>query len=304
MSKSARRGALALLLGFLAQACCAGALRYCDRTPEADSAVQDRLISVAAIVKTELERSGRSIALVARSGLALQRFDQRYSHAGVSLRASANAAWSVRQLYYECDQQRPRIFDQGMAGFVLGVNDASEGYVSIVLLPEDAAAALERAALDDRQAVRLLAETYSANAYPFSQRYQNCNQWLVELLASAWGPLPQGETSRAGAQAWLKDRAYRPTVMRVGWRPLMWLADQLYWLHSDDHPAEDIEAAQFRVSMPASIEAFVRSLLPEARRIELCYTEEQVVIRRGWEPIAAGCVAGAGDEVVSLAAGR
>ena len=117
-------GALTALTALPAQA---ASLRYCDAHTEVDAAVQDRLIQVAGIVKTELDRSGQSVALVARSGLALERFDQRYSHAGVSLKASANAPWSVRQLYYACDEQRPRIFDQGMSGFVLGVHDPAEG---------------------------------------------------------------------------------------------------------------------------------------------------------------------------------
>lgn len=300
MSRAPRLSALALSLGLLAQGCAAGALRYCQGDTEPAPAAQDRLIQVAAIVKTELERSGQTVALVARSGLALQRLDQRYSHAGVSLKASPNTPWSVRQLYYACDEQRPRIFDQGMSGFVLGAHDPAEGYVSIVLLPFDAAQALERAALDDRQTLQLLGTTYSANAYAFSQRYQNCNQWLAELLASAWGALVLSEDARGQAQRWLVEHDYAPSVLRVGWQPLMWLAGQLRWLHSDDHPPEDLAAAQFRVSMPAAIESFVHARLAQATRIELCYTEQQVVIRRGWEPIAAGCVAAAGDEVSLL----
>ena len=51
---------------------------------------------------------------------------------------------------------------------------------------------------------------------------------------------------------------------------MMWLADLVYWLHSDDHPPEDIAAARFRVSMPAAIESFVHTMLPEATHTELC----------------------------------
>ena len=302
MTKACKLAAvLACAIGaWLAPAAQAASLSYCDSHGEIDTATQDRLIQVAAIVKNELERSGQRVALVARSGLALQRFDQRYSHAGVSLKASANAPWSVRQLYYACDEQRPRIFDQGMSGFVLGVHDPSEGYVSIVFLPGDDAAALELAALDDRRALQLLGATYSANAYAFSQRYQNCNQWLAELLALAWNAQTPADDARAQAQRWLQDQGYSPSVIRVGWRPLMWLADLMFWLHSDDHPGDDLAATQFRVSMPASIEDFVHRRTPQATRIELCYTAQQVVLHRGWQAIAQGCIAGADDEVVEL----
>ena len=281
----------------------AGSLNYCQGQAELNADVQDRLIQVAAVVKAELDRSGHNVALVARSGLALQRLDQRYSHAGVSLKSSPNTAWSVRQLYYACDEQRPRIFDQGMSGFVLGAHDPAEGYVSLVLLPPEPAQALEKAALDDRQALALLGGTYSANAHAFSQQYQNCNQWLAELLASAWGaaPLP-GDGARSQAQQWLYTQGYQPTVLKLNWQPLMWLASVLPWLHSDDHPAEDLAQAQFRVSMPQSITSFVRVQWPAATHIELCYTATHLVLRRGWEPIAAGCQPGPGDEVTNLGA--
>ncbi len=280
----------------------ASSLNYCDGGTEPSAALQDRLLQVAAIVKAELEASGQNLALVSRSGLALQRLGQRYSHAGVSLKSSPNTPWSVRQLYFACDEKRPRIFDQGISGFVLGVNDASEGYISIVLLPTEAAAPLERAALDARQSLQLLGANYSANAYAFSQRYQNCNQWLAEMLAIAWGDLTPQDDSRSAAQQWLADHNYQPTVFNVGWRPLMWLAARLRWLHSDDHPTRDLDAAQFQVSMPQSLEAFVRQRHPEATRIEVCYTATQVVVHRGWKPIADGCVAAQGDTVIALSA--
>lgn len=274
--------------------------QFCDGQAELGAAAQDRLIRFGAVVKNELERSGQRLALIARSGLDLERFGQRYSHAGLSLKASQNTPWSVRQLYYACDEGRPRIFDQGMSGFVLGTSDPSIGYVSIVLLPEEAAAVLERTALDDRQALQLLGASYSANAYPFSLRYQNCNQWLAELMALAWGRPAGAAAPRAEAQQWLRQAGYTPTAIEVGWRPLMWLAAFIPWLHSDDHPAEDLAARRYRVSMPASLEGFVRDTLPGARRIELCHTEHQIVIRRGWEPLAEGCRAAAQDEVIAL----
>ncbi len=297
------RVALALGWALAASAGWAAPLDYCNAPSEPGAALQDRLIRVAAVVKAELDQSGQTLALVSRSGLALQRLDQRYSHAGVSLKASGNTPWSVRQLYFACDDQRPRIFDEGMSGFVMGANDPDEGYVSIVLLPPDDAAPLERVALDDRQALQLLGGAYSANAYAFSQRYQNCNQWLAELMAMAWGQLASGDNARGRAQQWLQDEGFAPTVFNVGWRPLMWLASQTRWLHSDDHPPHDIDAGLFRVSMPASIEAFVRTRQPGARRIELCYTPQQVVIHRGWERIAEGCQPADGDEVVTLTDG-
>ncbi len=295
-----RHWAVGVVVAMLCWGANASSLGYCQGQSEPDAAAQDRLLQVAAVVKSELDRSGHSVALVARSGLALQRLGQRYSHAGISLQASPHTPWAVRQLYYACDAERPTIFDQGMSGFVMGANDPQEAFVSIVLMPDNASQTLALAALDQSRALSMLAGTYSANAYAFSQRYQNCNQWLIEMLASAWSPPLQASELRRQAQTWLQEQGYQPTVIQLGWRPLVWLAGVLPWLHHDDHPVDDLENARFRVSMPESIETFVRQRLPDARRIEICYTQQRMVIRRGWTPIAQGCAPDADDEVVPL----
>ncbi len=273
---------------------------FCAQAPSLSAAQQDRVLSFAALVRQELEGSGQAVALVSRAGLKLQRFNLRYSHAGVSLKASANGAWSVRQLYYACDEQRPRLYDQGLAGFVLGNDDANSGYVSIVLLPGAQAAALEGTALTAPTALRLLGTSYSANAHAFSQAHQNCNQWLVELIAAAWGALGPGENLRAQAQAWLQDQGYAPKPVDVGSHWLMLAAPFIPWVHLDDHPQDDLYALRFRTSTPAAIEAFVHQHLPGAQRIELCHDGRQAVIHHGWEPLGEGCVAGPNDRVVAL----
>ena len=218
-------------------ACHAALPRYCDRPAELTAEQKDRLLRFGAIVKTELERSGHTLALVSRSGLDLTRFGLRYSHAGISLKASPNTPWSVRQLYYACDEQRPRLFDQGLSGFLLGTDDPGIGYVSIVFVPMPEATELERTALDNGRALQLLDTTYSANAYAYGLRYQNCNQWVMELLATAWGRLDDTEPPRTRAQRWLADQGYTPTRIEVGNRALMWAGAFVPWLHDDAFPA-------------------------------------------------------------------
>src|SRR6185295_14778922 len=119
-------------------------------------------------------------------------------------------------------------------GFLFGTDDPTVGYVSIVLPAGAAAASLEGAALDSPRAMRLLAATYSANAYPFSVRYQNCNQWVAELLATAWGALGDTQDLRERAQGWLSQRGYEPAAIEVShW--LMAAAPFVPLVHLDDH---------------------------------------------------------------------
>ena len=286
---------LALCLGGSAAASHAGpaSLQFCERASPKTAQQQDRVLRFAALVKQELDDSGQAVALISRSGVDLHRFGLRYSHAGVSLKANGSSAWSVRQLYYACDEGRPRLYDQGMPGFLLGD-------VSIVLLPRDQAAELASAALDNARALRLLAAAYSANAYPFSLRYQNCNQWVMELLATAWGGLDDAEDLRGRAQQWLMRRGYQPPPVDVGSHLLMFAAQFAPLIHLDDHPQEDRFALQLRTSLPASIEAFVHERVPGAQRIEMCRDGQRVVIHQGWEPVAEGCRPTGGDRVIAL----
>jgi hypothetical protein len=289
---------LAVLVSFFLQPSFASSLRFCDQPNSLSISQQDRLLRFSEVVKAELQASGRSLALISRSGLDLSRFNARYSHSGISLKASPNTPWSIRQLYYACDEGKPKIFDQGMAGFVMGTDSPALGYISVVLLPEAAEKPLESAALKNASALALLNTKYSANAYPFSQKYQNCNQWVVELLATAIGALSTSDNARLQAQNWLKENGYLPSVMEVGSRFLMAVGAFISMIQSDDHPESDLEKQRYQVSMPLAIEGFVRLKFPQSERLEFCHNDRHIVIHRGWEPIKEGCVAGEGDTVL------
>jgi hypothetical protein len=286
----------------LAQACTAASLRYCDGPADISAAQQDKLFRFAAVIKTELEKTGQGVALVSRAGLALGHFGQRYSHAGFALKRNPDQpelAWAVRQLYFACEEKRARLFDQGLSAFVMGAANPALGFVSVLLLPAPAAAALENTVLDKSQALQLLSPDYSANAFAFSTQFQNCNQWVAEVLASTFGATAVGPSARVDAQTWLQTLGYTPTVFDVGW-PLMWVSHLIPWLNQADHPQHDLDRRQYRVSMPASIEAFVRQQWPATQRIEFCHNSTQVVFRQGWAQLDPNCQATEGDTVVTL----
>lgn len=273
--------------------------RGCDRANPITASQQDRLLRFAAVVREALAGSGAEAALVSRSGTDLSRFGLRYSHAGVALADGLgdglDTPWAVRQLYYACAEGAPRLFDQGLAGFISGGDDAELGYVSLLLLPPEAAAPLAAATRDKALALRLLSARYSANAYPFSTSYQNCNQWVAELLAAATG----GSATREDAQAWLRHEGYAPEPVHAS--PWLMLAGRFVpWLHFNDHPAEQLNAGAVQTSLPDSLEAFARQRWPAARRIELCHGPQGVVQREGGAPLAPGCVPQPGDRVIAL----
>ncbi len=290
---------LALALAAGAAQASSGSSRFCDRTQPLTASQQDKLLRFAAVVREELALTEGSAALISRSGLDLSRFHIRYSHAAVAWRGDSGA-WTARQLYYACDEKRPRVFDQGLAGFAMGTDDPALGYVSIVRMPADAADALKRASLDTPRALHLVAARYSANAYPFSLLYQNCNQWVAEMIAAGWGGLADGDDLRERAQRWLRESRYAPEPVAVGSRLLMFAASFIPFLHLDDHPDADRDAMLLQVSLPSALEGFVRERMAGSERVEVCHDERQVVVHRGWTPVAEGCRPAEGDRVISL----
>jgi hypothetical protein len=292
-----RLATLAAALLTAAGAAQAGSLppRGCDRAIPVTAAQQDQLLRFAAVVRDALTTSGAQAALISRSGTDLSRFGLRYSHAGIALADGLDTPWAVRQLYYACAEGAPRLFDQGLAGFVSGSDDASVGYVSLLLLPPEAAEPLAAATRDKPLALGLLNSRYSANAYPFSTSYQNCNQWVAELLAAA----STGGRSREDGQAWLRAEGYAPEPVHASvW--LLLAGHFVPWLHFDDHPAEALDAGQVQTSLPDGLEAFARQRWPAARHIELCHGPQGVVQREDGAPLAAGCVPQPGDRVTAL----
>jgi hypothetical protein len=294
-----RLGAAALTLLASAGAW-AGIPTFCERGKQITAADQDRVLRFAGAVRQELERSGAGVALVSRAGLDLSRFGLLYSHAGVALKNEPDGAWEVRQLYYACEESRPRLFDQGIAGFALGADAPGAGHVSLVFVGDEDGAMLQRAAQDKRLALSLLAGQYSANAYAFGTRYQNCNQWVAELLAGAWGHLDDDATPRASAQSWLRAEGYTAGPVKVPSHWMMFAGQFVPLLHVGDHPLDDVYALALRVSVPASIEDFVHRRQPQARRVELCHDTRHIVVHRGWEPIGAACEPGPRDDVIAL----
>jgi len=294
----------ALVLG-LALVTGAQAATFCDRGGEVPAGEQDHQLQVVAVARRVLEASGVDAALVSRSGTDLSRFQLQYSHSGLALKDSRNGPWSVRQLYYACDESRARLYDQGLAGFLLSAGRTAPIRIAIVTLPGEAGDRLASRALDNRLALALLSPRYSASAYAFATRYQNCNQWVAELMGFAWTPggedPPDRTPDRAQAQRALRSLGYDPAPVLVPSHAVMFAAQFVPLIHSDDHPLDDLYAMRLKVSTPAALEAFAHQRVPRAQRIELCASGGQIVVRRGWQPLPPDCRASAGDEILPLA---
>jgi hypothetical protein len=291
-----------LLLGAI-QVCHADSWAYCDRhVTDMSGAEADRMMAFGAQINEFLQQSGASTVIISRSGFDLSRFGLHYSHAGIGLPDADNHTWRVRQLYFDCDEERPRIYDQGILGFLAGNEPNKPAFLSIVFLPTEQQAALRTATQDNSVALSLLSTAYSANAYAFSTQYQNCNQWVAEMLGFAWQDASADNAQvppRQQAQRWLKSMNYQPTDIPIQ-RWMLWLSLFAPRMHSDDHPAADLAHRVLKVSMPDALERFVHARVPGASRVEFCMKGGRVIVRHGWVPLPADCHAETDDATQDL----
>lgn len=180
-------------------------------------------------VRETLDSLDTEVAIVARAGQDLSSWGLRYSHAGFAWRDHPAGRWQVVHLLNECGTDRSGLYVEGLANFF---TDVVRTEARIVVPP--AAVAHRLAALfASGEASRLHEPRYSMVAYVFSTRYQNSNQWLLEVYAAARG---DGGLDRITAQHWLKANGFAPITVEVpAWKRLggrMFRANIAF----DDHP--------------------------------------------------------------------
>lgn len=208
--------------------------RSCEQRPPTALAVS-RAMQLAEVTAKRLSQSGADVVVIARAGQNLSEYGLRYSHLGFAYREGNGdaAVWRVVHKLNQCGSASATLYRQGLGEFFL--DDLWQYEAAVVVLAPQAQAHL-RALLGDNVAVaRLDTPAYSMVAYPWSDRYQQSNQWALETLALAEDP---AAATRERAQAWLRLHGYEPTTLhlsafkRLGAR--MVSANVAF----DDHPNE------------------------------------------------------------------
>jgi hypothetical protein len=231
-SRLLRRLLVAAAIAAAATAAHAG--RSCEQRPPTAVAVS-RAMQLAERTAARLTQSGASVVVIARAGQNLSEYGLRYSHLGFAYReGEGNAAvWRLVHKLNQCGTARASIYRQGLGEFFL--DDLWEYEAAVVVLAPQAQAHLRALLADNVAVARLDTPAYSMVAYPWSDRYQQSNQWAIETLALAEDP---AAATRARAQAWLRLHGYEPTTLhlsafkRLGAR--MVSANVAF----DDHPNE------------------------------------------------------------------
>lgn len=182
----------------------------CKVVPHTVREVQNAVHAGSRLAR-RLEDTGAEIAIVGRIGSDQSRRGIRYTHAGLAWRDHPAGRWHFVHLLNHCGRSSSELFDDGPVDFFLERPFRYDAHV-VVPVPELQRAVVERL----RQgADRTLHDPrYSAIAHPFRTRYQNSNQWLLELLAVALEP--DVPVDRDAAQEVLRRNGFQPERVRLG----------------------------------------------------------------------------------------
>ena len=112
-------------------------------------------------------------------------------------------------------------------------------------LQEEIAAILE----DDEASYRLTTSRYSNIANPFVAEYQNCNNWVLNVIASAQSGIGDME----GVIDYYAGRGYRPSAVKINW--LKGFVGSLLTANMtlDDHSSEEKRTRWFNFASAASL---------------------------------------------------
>lgn len=239
---------LVLLLGLPAAA---KAETRCEPRPVGENALRGGL-DLALKTREALQKSGASVALLARVGQDVSRHGLRYTHMGIVSRDPVSGHWQVTHLLNECGTAQSSLYREGLGNFFM---DDLFAFEALMVIPGEDMQRMLQEVLRAGLHVSLHNAAYSTIAYPFSTRYQNCNQWVLELIAAA-AATPGMVLDRASAQQWLSRSVYRPTQVRIsaGQR----LGARLFAanVRFDDHPPGAI--GRYEVVSVESVVSFLR----------------------------------------------
>ena len=198
------------------------------------AAQRERGLTLAERTYKALEASGAKVVVLARAGQDLSKYGLRYSHLEFAYRqpdGRGGHVWRVLHKLNECGTADAALYRQGLGEFFL--DDPGRFEAAWVVPTPEVQQRLQALLLDEARATSLHHRPYSIVSYVWGQKYQQSNQWAIEMLAAAMEP---AASIRERAQAWLQFKGYQPTTLKIG--PLSRLGGRLTAANVafDDHP--------------------------------------------------------------------
>ncbi len=219
--------------------------------------------TMAARTRAYVEQSGASLVLVARVGTDLSEHGLRYSHLGALLRDHPAGPWVFVHLLNDCGTGNSAIYDEGLVNFYL---DDPLVYEGVVLIPTPALQTRLASLFAGPAATAWHNPAYSMIARPTATKYQNSNQWLLELIAVAQAP-DGSLTSREQAQRYFVQQGYRADTIRISDLRRFGAGIARANVRFDDHSAEESSNRRYEVASVRSVARYLehtRALIDRA----------------------------------------
>ncbi len=209
--------------------------RSCENKPLTARAVEQGMalaLLTSHTLDAEHARSGARVVVLARAGQDLGKYGLRYSHLGWAYK-TPQGPWRVLHKLNQCGTATGNLYRQGLGEFFL--DDLWRQEAGWMVPIPALQAPLFELLTDPNRATALHAQPYNLVSYPWSQRYQQSNQWAIETLAMA----AEGAVrTREQAQAWLRFKGYEPTTLRLGALTRLGARAGTANVAFDDHPNE------------------------------------------------------------------
>lgn len=255
------RLARVLFVSLIVQATPGLAGQECPERP-AGNEQMDRILRLATQVRERLEQSGASIAYIGRAGIDLREYGLVYSHLGLAWRDHPKGRWFTFHLLNPCNTEKSELADHSLEDFYK-VDLFS--YDAVVAIPSPELQLKLLKAFFSPLATTLHHPVYSMISYPYSTRYQNSNQWVLEVTAAALGPENLIQ-NRVQAQNWLKENGYDPSHIHISRLKRIGVQAVSPHVRFDDHTEEEQKYARYMV---VSADSIIKLLERQDRGLKL-----------------------------------
>lgn len=211
------------------------------------------------------------VVILARGGQDLSKYGLRHSHLAFAVRED-DGSWRTVHLLNHCKSPQSTLFREGLSNFIGETGTHTDLRVGVPT-PAVRAALKTMLTAPGIQAKALHEPRYSVVAYPFSDEYQNSNQWVLEVLAAAIAQSRDGTllVRRAQVQTWLKEQMYEPSSLHIGVGKRLGARFFAANAATTDHPASERISGNYSVVTVESVFDFLQKRKVLAQELSVAH---------------------------------
>lgn len=211
------------------------------------------------------------VVILARGGQDLSKYGLRHSHLAFAVRED-DGSWRTVHLLNHCKASQSTLYREGLSNFIGETGTHTDLRVGVPI-PAVRAALKAMLTAPGIQAKALHEPRYSVVAYPFSDEYQNSNQWVLEVLAAAIAQSRDGTllVRRAQVQTWLKEQMYEPSSLHIGVGKRLGARFFAANAATTDHPASERISGNYSVVTVESVFDFLQKRKVLAQELSVAH---------------------------------